>query len=293
VPVCLLVLVLAGCGADGPQDEPDEVVVRAELDVETGAVVLPYDAYRPSPSELDLLAVASSAVVADCGDALGIDFEPLGETLDDPVYASEPYFGPWTLAQADRFGFVQPQSDRDLVVNGITDHANGSGDAAGGPQPEAPPNASLTDEDWSALDACVTSDERAVLFREAAVQSGPWTQSIEAISSSLSSGPPGAAVLADLVACYEERGMRPGTDEPWYPLGADALAIDATQIAMAGAVVECKVGTDFTQRMADIEASQQAEVIREYEADLVLQRERLDEALHVAQGLVPGVTGRG
>jgi hypothetical protein len=45
--------------------------------------------------------------------------------------------------------------------------------------------------------------------------------------------------------------------------------------------------------MADIEASQQAEVIREYEADLVLQRERLDEALHVAQGLVPGVTGRG
>jgi hypothetical protein len=279
------VAVLGGCAAGevtGPTSMPTEIngiSLLAELDRETGAVVLPYDRFSLSYEETNVLAAAGSVVVSNCAHDRGVNFVP-ADYSSDSIYESEDYFGPWTIDQAKRFAFVPPMTDADLAANGITSPAESErGDSV-------PPNSSLTEADWGVIDDCAATPEMDE-YTEALSEQGPWGEPIQAVADSLMDDQRARAVLQDLTGCYDARGLsHASTEEPWLPGGASGSEISEGQIQLAVAVVECKDEVDFTERMADLEASLQAPIIVQYADELSARRQLIDAAVLDARSLL-------
>lgn len=258
----------------------DGIDVNAELDLDLGAVVTPFDRFTLSPLEADLVSVAGTVEVAACAQGKGVHFVA-PRPIDDSVYESEHYFGPWTVAQAERFGFVRPMSQADLMANGVQG-ASGSGTTG---ELSATENAALTDADWDVVDECGKSAE-VEPYRDALSQVGPWTEQIAAISATMQSDSAMIALLSELDKCYREAGLTPEKDEPWLVAGADDHVIDEQQVTLALAVVDCKESIDFTRRAAAVEAAYQAPVIARYSDELLAQRAQLDEMISAARELI-------
>lgn len=294
LPVVLALGLLSGCGsADAPSQEvPAEVrgiSMKPELSPETGAVVLPADRFVESPLEMDLLATASAVEVSRCASEQGVTVAP-PELSADPVYASEHYFGPWTVAQAERFGFVRPMTQADLQANGIA--APGSDPAADagadGETSDAAPESGeddLTEKDWEIIDGCASSSG-SELFTEALTHVGPWYEQFASVQDAMLDEDAAREAIDDLKSCFKDKGLVSGDkDRPWVPRGADASEISAEQIRLALDVVACKDEVDFTRRMAEVESSLQAPIIAKYAGELVAKRAQLDEAIAQAQAL--------
>lgn len=281
------ILLIGGCSEQQPKptftgDSVAGVSLRAELDRDAGAVILPADRLSLDALEQMTLAEGVSYVIAACAAKKGVVFVP-PEPTDAPVYLSESYFGPWTPSQASTFGFVMPMTEPDLVANGII--AASDSIPSRGPSP----NESLTDADWEVMNECSASDPDVAVLTDALRLEGPWVNRIAEADRSLPGDARTKEVLSELYACYEEHGMRPSTGaQPWLPAGANASQITEDQIALALRVVECKDQVDFTQRVADIHAQLQAPVIAEYAEEMVAQRTGIDEALSLARGLMGG-----
>ena len=292
----LVVVLVAGCSGAGdatdaatataaapwPSSEPLTVHgmdLRPQLDESTGAVILPLDRFEPTDAEVDLLTSAASVAIALCARERGVAF--VGVTPpSDPRPVSEQFYGPWTVAQAERFAFVPPMSDADLAANGLVDGAADTADAGRAPHP----NTLLTDEDWAVVEACDGSgveDE----FHEATRTTGPWSDGIEAAAAALMRQDETAALLDELGACFGSRGMQQDPDLPWAVVGA-GRTIDEQQVRLALGVVSCKEQVDFTPRMADLYARATLPVIAAYADELVERRRALDETLAAAQDLV-------
>jgi hypothetical protein len=92
--------------------------------------------------------------------------------------------------------------------------------------------------------------------------------------------------LDDLDACFVREGMEPDPEFLYVPLGADPTVIDETQISLALATVACRDEVDFTRRVADVLAQQQAPIIVAYLDELVEQRADLDESVRQARAIL-------
>ncbi|WP_250442651.1 hypothetical protein [Actinotalea sp. C106] len=283
-------LLVAGCAS--PQvDEPalsEDVVagisVRAELDPQTGAVILPADRLKYDQLEEMDLAHATAYAVAACAEERGVTFAP-PESASDPVYRSETYFGPWTTTQANSFGFVMPMTEADLAANGII---NGTSDNTSA----ATPNGDLSEQDWKVIDECNATDATVQDLVAALHLQGPWMAELAAVEAAVLEDAQIQEILSELYDCYEESGLSPSNSaQPWLPVGADASQISEGQIRLALEVVDCKTQMDFTQRVADRHAQLQAPIIAEYANELVAQRDRIDEALEMSNDLVAGAKG--
>lgn len=258
----------------------DGIDLKAELDVDLGAVVLPYDRLTLSPLETDLLSVAGTVEVAACAQTKGVRFIA-PRPIDDPVYESEHYFGPWTVEQAERFGFVRPMSQADLVANGVQG-ASDSDSEAGSALPD---NSALTDADWDVVDECGQS-AAVESYRDALSQVGPWTEEISTISTTMENDSTMIALFSELDECYRDAGLTPEEGEPWLVTGADDHVIDEQQVTLALGVVRCKESVDFTRRAAAVEAAYEASVIAQYSDELLAQRAQLEETLSDARELI-------
>lgn len=286
---------LMGCsahraGSDPTGDSPGAVAtvdaqssgldLTAELDEESGAVILPYDRLTTTWAEGDLITTGTSIAISRCAEAKGVTLVA-SPPIDDPVYASEQYFGPWTVDQARRFGFVMPMSDADLVANGVV---TASPDAT----PFVAPNGDLTDADWAVVDACASSPEVKALT-DSIDDGGPWIEAIAATHDQLLEDEQARAIIKDLQGCFQSSGLTwDDSNEPWIPLGADGSQISEDQITLALQLVDCKEQVDFTSRMAAREAELQAPVIEKYADELVAQRQASDDVVAAARVLVAG-----
>lgn len=284
VTAATVVVLLASCSIGtshkAATDEPTEVngiSLRAELNEATGEVRLPYDRFTATYEEMDLLVVASSVAASTCAREKGVVFVPPAPS-SDPAYVSEQYFGPWTVDQAQRFGFVEPMTDADLVANGII---GASSDETERP---AAPNGDLTDADWAVMDTCGSTPEVKKLL-DARAESGPWVTPMAAVHDALLDDGRAKDLLDELDGCYRGEGLKPLAKTPWTPQGASG-AISEDQIRLALQVVECKKQISFTERMAQVEASLQAPIISEYADELVAKRAQIDEAVVEAKALI-------
>lgn len=274
----MISVALGACSSSGPSTGPvpPELIERfqAELDRSTGAVILPYDRFVPTWLEADLINVGGSAALALCAKDGGVTFVPPAP-LDDPVYSSEHYLGPWTTDQAERFGFLRPASERDLIANGVIE----------GDLPEAPvPNEGLSDADWLVVDECAETSA-VTEFNEALNVDGPWLDEIQAVADSLLDHPRAKELVSRLGECYREHGLTPLRDYPVLPEGVGERGISEHSIALALTVVGCKDQVEFTEGMAALEAELQAPILAKYERELAAQRERIDAALDEARQL--------
>lgn len=283
----LLILPLGSCTSptEAPHSStrPDEVrgiSLKADFDEATGTVSLPYDRLSLSPPEEELLTKAGSVATSVCAQSQGVHFVPSRPKLD-PVYESEQYLGPWTVDQAQRFGFVTPMTEADLEANGILPppaEREGGGQAAN-------PNSRLTDSDWAVVNKCATGgslDE----FTSALEDVGPWVAPMRSIDESLPRDPQARALIAKLDSCFAGMGLVPSADMAWLPEGANGHEITEEQISLALSAVECKNRVNFTLLMADREAELQAPIIEKYAAELAERRASIEKAVADARELI-------
>lgn len=277
----LPVVSLTGCSAaEAPAPSlptPAGIDLSVVLDTESGAITLPYERLVASEEEREILHAASSAVVARCAQDIGIPY--FGVELQFPdIYRSETIWGPWTVEQAERFGFISPMTDADLVANGYLPQPTGT--------PERyHPNFDLTDAQRDEVEAsCLDADEFRY-FDEVAWRDAPWDLEMDAIWQSLPDREDVRQLFDEVGACYRAAGLEPESTMP-YLVTAAANEISETTVRAALAVVGCKDEVDFTRRISQIEADLQAEVIAEYTDEIVARRARIDEAIERARRVI-------
>lgn len=287
------VLVTAGCsaadevatGSPGILPSSASLVVngmdlKPQLDELTGAVILPLDHFQPTWEENEILAIASSVSVALCARERGVTF--LAPELSfDPIYLSENYYGPWTVAQAERFAFAMPMTDADLEANGIT---GGAGESDADPDSVAHPNFALTEEDWVTIDECGSSE--GLEFQKASVVTGPWTEQISAAQDALLESDEARALVDELGACFTSRGMEPDPDDPWLVRGANGWEITEQQVQLALGFVACRNEIGFTEKLARLQARATVPTIAEFAAELTEHRRVIDAAVEKARTLL-------
>lgn len=259
--------------------------MKPQLDQQSGAVILPFDRFQYSHNEASRVSAATSLAISMCAQKAGAATGKAVKPAVDPAYDSEDYFGPWTTAQAQAFAFVIPESQRDLVANGVLTAS--VGDA--GRQRSPGPFANLSEEDQNLVGKCTSSDPLVKRLISEQDQDGPWSAAIKEIDHRMESldAPGTAALVGDLDRCFESKGLSKALGpQPWLPAGASGNAITEEQIGMALKVVACKDEIGFTQRMADIQAALQAPVIAKYAGELAAKRAALDDALTAADQLL-------
>ncbi|WP_125774608.1 hypothetical protein [Antribacter gilvus] len=229
------------------------------LDEKTGAVILPYDRFSTSMRDAEVFRVARTAAAAVCAKQQGVTFM-VGRWVDQPVYDSEKYAGPWTMAQAEKFGFVSPMPDADLRANGVVGEDYGEPSLLNNAEVAAM-NSQLTEEESAVVEACHETEEARQF---APSPEGPWAEELWAAADDLYESPEVTNLFAELGACHEDQGLGVHQQVPEWPAGADPTRIDAEQISLAIASVRCKESLDFTRRLAEIEAASQVEVLQNY-----------------------------
>jgi len=259
------------------------VVLDAELDRESGAVILPLDRLFLTTNEQYLITDAVTALVSKCAAAQGVDFDP-GPVVSKPIYESEEFYGNWTVAQAERFGFVRPSSEADLVANGVIEPPPGF-------QSYESPNINLTDAESAVVEQCYKSPE-AKSLRDSVGGVGPWFAMAEGLIDTPSplvvDDPRVKEAWSDLSACFARAGLEPNSDPYWMgsPVGARSDVIDEEQISLSLKTVACKDEVAFTERVADVTAEKQAAIIVKYLDEMVAYRQSADEALATARQIV-------
>jgi len=295
VVLAALAVLLSGCsdssslaaGADSA-DKAEAAPARgvsldAELDPVSGAVILPYDRFVVTKNEDSLLVTAASVLASKCAKDQGVAFDP-GRLIQNPVYDSEQFYGPWTVAQAERFGFAPPMSEADLVANGLAE-------LPAGQSAWESPNVNLTDAQLAVVEDCQGREDAQRLWA-AVTSTGPWWSAIKDLSFSpsptVAEDPRVQAAWSDLSACLVRQGLEPEADPDYIglPKGADGNVINAEQISMALTTVQCKDEVNFTKRVADVTAELQAPIIGQYLDELVAHRAAVDSALAEARSIV-------
>ncbi|MCP2282210.1 hypothetical protein APR04_001105 [Promicromonospora umidemergens] len=249
------------------------------LDREIGAVILPLDRTVPDREDSNLITSAQWAAAAVCAREAGVGFMT-DRYVENNAYRAEAFFGPWTIRQAEKYGFVEPWlTDADLVANGVM--PEGHGDASSNNPEVSAVNGNLSDEEKAIVEDCWDSPEVKEL--DVKYGSAPWMEEVEEVDSRFIEGAAGGELFDELYACYREAGMEPAADVPGSVEGADPRVIDEEQIELAVKTVQCKEETQFTERLAKEWAQAQAQVLAPYTQELADQRAELDKLLSAAE----------
>ena len=271
-----------GLASASAQAQTRGVDLTAELDVDSGAVVLPNDRFQLSYDEISTLTSALGALIDVCAQAKGVHVVTVNPR-SDPVYSSHQYFGPWTEAQAERFGFAAPMTANDMYFNEVK--MEGSAGGNGAPVKRPAINAGLTKADWDVVDGCQGTDGTAELKGALAVN-GPWTSQLYAIKKNVFDQPDARAALVDVDACYSAQGLTPDPASPWLVQGVSDHLISEAQIKLALQLVVCKKKTSFTERVSQAEARLQAPVILTYLDELLQKRQAAEAALKKSKVII-------
>ncbi|MFT0848949.1 hypothetical protein VR010_14515 [Actinomycetaceae bacterium L2_0104] len=271
-----LILVAACLGVSGCVSESEGSVSaslrginpNAELDYENAVVHAPRDYVDTNFRDYDdlLIDTASNGAFIKCvREKVGVDLKSYPIVRDEPVYHMFWRYGPWTKPVAEKFAFVPPTTDGALMANGLVPRP------ADYEEPESlNPYEDLSEEDREKMrDAC-SSDPDVQRFDSMSLQSAsPGTIALEDSWDQADNDPEMKALVEELDACFQTKGMEANPRVIGDPKGADRRLINEEQIDMALKTVECKDQIDFTQRVADILAKHQMDVINEHAGVIV------------------------
>lgn len=293
---CLLGIFIgvSGCSStpsESPQSDQTQVegiAIVPELNTATGVLKLPLDPFGESEEEEGTLNTAHTIEMAKCASDQGVEYlvEPEFPPSVQQIYAQRNYFGPWTVEQAERWGFVEPMSLKDLIANGILPDDTPATDTFLPPEVGKRTVFDLTEDEFEVVRNC--NEEAGNHFSEPLRHDGGWWQEYEPLEFNYQRNKDAVALVDELGACFSENEMVPEYREgtPWYPQGARGDRIDEVQIRMALQVVACKDSINFTQRMAQVEASEQVPLIEKYAAEMIAKRELIDAAVVAAKKVI-------
>ena len=257
--VLILLAGLTGCatGSSGENDTKEGVKYdwsyKAEVNYETGEIVLPVEKYYLSSDDQGDVFGARSHFITQCMKAKGIDTP---WAIPIPSDREDRRFGYWLLRNAETFGFTFPRSPEDVAAleanaKWAESHAN--------------------DQAWQ--DA----------YSEAQTECGKESQAEELDLANIPA-PPGfdlgvldlalesaeaKAVFADWEKCLNDNGLERDLDSSLFDIkGVSYETADEQSIKAAVINAQCKADTDYTQRIADIMAAAQGPFVKKHEAEL-------------------------
>ncbi|MFT3942439.1 MAG: hypothetical protein QM705_01245 [Ancrocorticia sp.] len=286
--------------------------LTAHVDPVTASVSLPSDRLLMTFAEEKVLMSAASVAEVQCIRAQGVPWDfSSGDGNEDPLLNVWDRYGPWTTDIAQRFAFVQPQSDDSLIRNGIIIPATPP------PEPDPPTIDNLTQEQLAASKEC-EKDPQVVEFSEAWMRAAtPWQTEIADGLVQAETDPRALQLFEELGACYADNGMDMDPERPGLPVGAQQYAvtrevevtdncvrdgpkggegtcgtraeptgespINEEQIALALKTVQCKDSINFTRRIADLIAEKEAPAVEKYAQEIVAERQQVDDILTTAR----------
>ncbi|MFT0847268.1 hypothetical protein VR010_05860 [Actinomycetaceae bacterium L2_0104] len=249
---------------------------NAELDYENARVHLPSDyvTTRDHIYELSLIDSAAEGAVIKCArEEAGLDLKGYPIDKDEPTRYVFWKYGPWTEAVAEKFAFVPPMTDGELVANGLVPQSVDPVES-----PNLNPYADLSEADRQKIrDACASDPDAQKFDIYKAQSDGPGEVELQDAWIQVDSDARMKALVEELDACFRTRGMEVDPGRIGYPKSAEPNVINEDQIAMALKTVECKDKVDFTQRAVDILAEHQMDVIDEHADELFAARQEWDD----------------
>lgn len=270
------------------QSQVEGITVVPELNGATGVVKLPLSPFGEDRNESTTLTTGYTALVSLCALERGVDYQVFPEFPESvqSIYAQEHYFGVWTDSQAERWGFVEPATQKDLIANGIIPEETPATDTFLPPQAGHRAIHEVNEEESAIIMECDGLVDQQ--FFQVLVHDGGWWQEYEPLEFNYKRNKQAVALVDELGACYAENGLVPESreDAPWYPQGARGDRIDEEQIGLALQVVACKDSINFTQRMAEIEAAEQVPLIKKYAAEMIAKRVQIDTAVAAAKKVI-------
>ena len=259
----LVLILLAGLTGCSPQsssnnDTKDGVEYdwsyKAEVNYETGEIVLPVEKYYLSSDDLGDVFGARTHFMIQCQNAKGIDIPwrlPSGSTdLEDRR------FGFWLLRNAETFGFTLPRSPEDVATleadaKWAESHVNDQAwqDAANEATAECGKESQAEELDLANIPAPPAFDL------------GVLDLALESAEAK--------TVFADWEKCLNDNGLERDLDMSLFAVkGVSYEVADEQSIKAAVINAQCKADTDYTQRMADIMAAAQGPFVKKHEAEL-------------------------
>lgn len=296
-------------GTSGPSNLSG-LDLTAHVDPENASVSLPSDRLLVSADEEEFISTAYRAAQTLCARAQGVPWERSWRLPDDPILNAWNQYGPWTAEVAQRFAFVEPQTETSLIRNRIIFPET--------PQPEPTLVMDMFTEDQLAIGHECHNDPQVKEFDTSELhQPGPWYDAVFDAYDQAEKDPRGLQLFEELSACYADNGMEMDPEQPGFIVGAQQYAvtreveltencrtdgpaggddtcgiyheptgesaINEEQIALALTTVQCKDSINFTQRMADLIAEKQAPGIEKYADEIIALRTNADELLAKAK----------
>ena len=221
-----------GLASDGTDSRSglEEIGVNlgADVDVDTGAVTLPYDRFRITNVESDILGAARSGAVAACARNKGLTWT--GWDIRGGDYSASHIwhvFGAWRQQDAAKFGFMDPMSDAGLMWRGLIPKSEDYTEPT-------TPNTQLSQAQIEEVGSTCSSDPQAKEFAEEdLVVSSPWSDEMAQLDVAVNRDPRSLEVFDELAQCYSGQGLTFDEDFPGYVIGADRETISEDQITMA------------------------------------------------------------
>lgn len=257
---------------------------NAELDPDNAVVHLPGDHVNTTFRENDsfLINDASGGAFVKCVDeTLGIKLSGYPLNPYEPTYEMFWRYGPWTKAVAQKFAFVIPMSERDLIENGYIPRPEGDNE-----RPVLNPFATVSKADRAKMDKACGSDQDTQKFALTEASSEPGAIALEDTWDQADSDPEMQKLLNELDTCFQTEGMKADPQRIGYPTAAVNTVINEEQIGLALKTVECKNQINFTQRVGDILAKYQMKVIDEHSSELFATRKEWDDLVTEAKAYI-------
>lgn len=255
-------------------------------DLDLSAINLPYDAFLVSHYERLQLQHGAMVDLVTCARERSLDLVLVPLFSDIDVVKNEHFFGPWTLAQAEKYAFVTPSRDADLRANGIVDQDYGYF-ATPEEKFAYSHNAPILSENDEELEGCGATMRR-INEEVRVVKNAPWDNEITILPEKIFEYDQARQALTDLESCMSTVGLKADPDRPGYAAGWKFDVINEQQIEMAVKAVQCKNKTGFTETLAELLAAQQVEIMKKYEKEVFAQKQRKDDALAEVSNLLVG-----
>lgn len=215
------------------------LAATAFVDTRTGQIVLPLDRLMATEQQRYVVEHAVDLLLADCMREAGFTFVVVDRRSVVPPPSRR--YGVWAASAVTTDGYIVPSAD---PATRRREQLNAT------PLPAAAQRR---------FDECVRRpDVRAFAAHDMGVQ-----LSVSDTYNAVLDSPEGSAVLQEWRACLRSHGVsdRPSVYGPFHPEGATLTRSEADR-RIATIDVRCKVETDLVQRLADLEATRQWEMVQ-------------------------------
>jgi hypothetical protein len=264
----------AGCGSSSaaapPSREPTPVVIDPFGEART--LRLPFDAYKPSASHLELIRQAIEILTSRCARARGYERPPLPpvNVIDAP---DRRRYGVIEIEVARAVGYRLPRTSGEKALRQAADTRKGD----------------LSRAARAAIGECLDQSNARVYAKDD--QPGLLVQlEKESFEGTRRNDPKVKAVFADWRTCMTQKGRR-GYADPMEAIGDDRWQgprIDKAEIDTAVADVECKQKVGLVATWHEEEKAFQAKAVAQHHSYFAQVRQTLQQEETTARNIISG-----